>query len=338
MTTTTQRQTMQAVVQHRYGPPERVLELAEIDRPTIGHDEVLVRVRATSVNTPDWIAVTGTPYVMRLRFGLRGPSTSVRGSDIAGVVAAVGPNVPDLAPGDEVFGSAWDNTPTTRAGAFAEHAVAPASQLLRKPAAVSFEQAAVSVMSGLTALLAMRDVAQVGAGTRVLINGASGGVGTFAVQIAALLGGEVTGVCSSRNVDLVRSLGAAHVIDHTRDDYTRGPRRYDVVLDNVLNRTPSATVRVLAPNGVFIPNSAGRGRVVAGLPRIARAALMGLGSTRVRTVTCVPDRDNLAALAALLTSGDVTPVIDATYPLADTAAAVTHMLGHHARGNVAITV
>lgn len=199
MTTTTQRQTMQAVVQHGYGPPERVLELAEIDRPSIGDDEVLVRVRATSVNTADWIAVTGTPYVMRLRFGLRGPSTPVRGSDsdIAGVVAAVGRNVPDLAPGDEVFGSAWDNTPTTRAGAFAEHAVAPASQLLRKPAAVSFEQAAVSVMSGLTALLAMRDVAQVGAGTRVLINGASGGVGTFAVQIAALLGGEVTGCAAA---------------------------------------------------------------------------------------------------------------------------------------------
>lgn len=213
MATTTQRRTMQAVVQHGYGPPEQVLRMATIDRPTFGADDVLVRVRATSVNTPDGIAVTGTPYVVRLRLGLRRPATPVRGSDIAGVVAAVGRNVTDLEPGDEVFGSVWDNSPINRAGAFAEYAAAPASQLLRKPAALSFEQAAVSAMSGVTAMVAMRDVAQVRSGTRVLVNDASGGVGTFAVQIATALGGEVTGVCSSRNLELVRSLGAAHVID-----------------------------------------------------------------------------------------------------------------------------
>ena len=206
------RGAMKAIVQDRYGAPQRVLKLEEIDRPSVGDDDVLIRVRATSVNTPDWITVAGVPYIIRLKFGLRQPPTPVRGTDIAGVVEAVGKNVADLQPGDEVFGSWWAGTLATR-GTFAEFTVGPASQLIKKPVGLTFEEAAASVMSGLTAMIAMRDVGRVGPASRVLINGASGGVGTFAVQIAKALGAEVTGVCSTRNVELVRSLGADHVID-----------------------------------------------------------------------------------------------------------------------------
>ena len=330
---------MKAVVQGGYGPPERVLELATVERPAVGDDDVLIRVRATSVNTPDWITVTGVPYLLRLRSGLRRPRTPVRGSDVAGVVEAVGRNVTDLQPGDEVFGSNWA-TPAMRAGTFAEYSVAPASQLIHKPATLSFREAAASVMSGLTALIAIRDVGQVGPATRVLINGASGGVGTFAVQIAKALGAEVTGVCSTRNVELVRSLGADHVVDYTKEDFTRGGWHYDVILDNVMNHPPSATARVLTPTGLLIPNSIGNsGGLFAGLPRMARAALMGRrGSIRVQSVTLVVNRENLDALATLLASGDVKVVIDQDYALSDVASAIAHMLGHHARGKVAVVV
>ena len=338
-TTKTRQQTMKAIVQTSYGSPERVLTLDDVERPAVGDDDVLIRVRATSVNTPDWVTITGVPYLLRLQSGLRQPSTPVRGSDVAGVVEAAGGSVTDLQPGDEVFGSLWDNTITTRAGTFAEFTVAPASQLIKKPSNLTFEEAAASVMSGLTALIAMRHVGRVGPGIRVLINGASGGVGTFAVQIAKALGAHVTGVCSTRNLELVRSLGADDVIDYTQEDFTRGEQRYDVILDNVMNHPPSATARLLAPNGLLIPNSVGNsGGFFAGLPRQARAALMGRGSTRVQFVTCEVNRTNLDALAALLKSGDVTTVIDRTYALSDAADAVAHMLGHHAAGKVAIAV
>jgi NADPH:quinone reductase-like Zn-dependent oxidoreductase len=194
-------------------------------------------------------------------------------------------------------------------------------------------------MSGLTGLIAIRDVGSVGAGTRVLVNGASGGVGTFAVQIAKALGAEVTGVCGARNLELVRSLGADHVIDYTKENFTRGERRYDVILDNVMNHRPSATAQVLSASGIFIPNSVGNtGGLFAGLPRMARAAVMGWGSTNVRFVSCVVNRENLDALAALLESGAVKVVIDKVYPLGDAANAVAHMLAHHARGKVVIAV
>ena len=194
-------------------------------------------------------------------------------------------------------------------------------------------------MSGLTAMIAMRDVGKVGPGTRVLVNGASGGVGTFALQIAKALGGEVTGVCSTRNLELVRSLGADHVIDYTEEDFTRSEPRYDVILDNVVNHWPSATARMLTPTGRFIPNSIGNtGGFFAGLPRIAWAGLMGRGSTDVKFVTCVVNRDNLDALATLLESGDVKVVIDKVYPLSDAPNAVAHMFGHHATGKVVIAV
>ena len=329
---------MKAMVQERYGAPELVLRLAEVDRPPVGDDDVLIRVRATSVNTPDWITVTGVPYILRLRFGLRKPSTPVRGTDIAGVVEAVGKNVTDLQPGDEVFGSSWADTLATP-GTFAEFTVAPASKLIKKPGGLTFEEAGGSVMSGLTALIAMRDVGMVGPGTRVLINGASGGVGTLAVQISKALGAEVTGVCSTGNLELVRSLGADHVVDYTEEDFTRGEQRYDVILDNVMNHPPSATARVLTPTGMLIPNSIGNtGGLFAGLLRAARAALMGRGSTNVQFVTCVVNRENLDALAALLESGDLKVVIDKVYPLSEAANAVAHMLGHHARGQIVVGV
>ena len=329
---------MKAIVQDGYGTPELVLKLEEVDRPSVYDDDVLIRVRATSVNTPDWITVAGIPYVIRLRSGLRQPPTPVRGTDVAGVVEAVGKNVTDLQPGDEVFGSSWADTLATR-GTFAEFTVAPASQLIKKPVGLSFEEAAASVMSGLTALLAIRDVGGVGPGTRVLINGASGGVGTFAVQVAKTLGAEVTGVCSTRNLELVRSLGADHVIDYTVEDFTRGALRYDVILDNVMNHPPSETARVLTPAGILIPNSVGNsGGLFAGLLRMARAGLMGRGSTNIQFVTCAVNRENLAALAVLLESSDVEVVIDKVYPLGDAASAVAHMLEHHARGKVVIAV
>ena len=329
---------MKAIVQDGYGPPDRVLRPADVDRPPVGDDDVLIRLRATSVNTPDWITVTGIPYVLRLRSGLRRPRTPVRGTDAAGVVEAVGTNVTDLRSGDEVFGSSWTGALATP-GTFAELTVVPASQLIGKPAGLAFEEAAASVMSGLTALIAIRDVGKVRSGSRVLINGASGGVGTFAVQIANALGAEVTGVSSTRNLELLRSLGADHVIDYTKEDYTRDERRYDVILDNVMNHPPSKTARVLTPAGVLIPNSVGNtGGVFAGLPRMARAALIGRGSTDVQLVTLVVGRENLEALAALLESGDVRAVIDKAYPLSQAADAVAHMLGHHATGKVVIAV
>jgi NADPH:quinone reductase-like Zn-dependent oxidoreductase len=327
---------MKAVVQDGYGPPEQVLRIADVEPPPIGDDDVLVQMRASSVNTPDWITVTGVPYVLRVTSGLRGPKKPIRGTDVAGIVEQAGSNVTDLEPGDEVFGSVWSDSLAT-SGAFAEIAAVPAARAIKKPAGLTFEEAAASVMSGITALAAIRDVGQVQPGSRVLINGASGGVGIFAVQIARALGAEVTGVCSTRNVELVESIGAANVVDYTREDFADGEPRYDVILDNVLNRPPKATARVLAPGGILIPNSVGNtGGLLAGLPRMARAALMRFGSTKVRFASCVVNRENLEALATLLESGEVKVVIDTVYPLDRAPEGVAHMLGHHARGKIVI--
>lgn len=329
---------MKAIVQERYGAPERVLRLAEIDPPPVGDGQVLIRVRATSVNTPDWITVAGIPYILRLQSGLRGPRTPVRGTDVAGTVEAVGGSVADLQPGDEVFGSAWANSFAT-VGTFAELTVAPASALIKKPAGLSFDEAGGAAMSGITALSAIRDVAQVEPGVSVLVNGASGGVGTFAVQFAKRLGAVVTGVCSTRNVELVRSLGADAVVDYTNEDFTQDDRRYDVILDNVLSHPPKATARALAPGGILMPSSVGNtGGLLAGLPRMARAAIMAKGSTDVRFVPCVVNRENLEALAALLEPGAAKVVIDSVYPLSEAPAAVAHMLSHRAKGKIVITV
>ena len=336
---TQESRTMRAIVQTRYGSPLEVLEPATINRPRVRDDNVLVRLRATSINTPDWLAVTGIPKILRVQSGLRRPKTPVRGTDIAGVVESVGPNVSDLRSGDEVFGSTWANSSRNEGGTFSEYTRAPESQLSLKPAAMTFEQAAASVMSGITALIAMRDVAKVGPGASVLVNGASGGVGTFAVQIARSMGATVTGVCSTNNVELVRSLGATHVIDYTQEDFTMGSQRYDAILDNVLNHSPTAVIRALNPGGMLLPNSIGtRGGWFAGLPRMAHAMIKGLGGTQIGVVDCEVNRENLEEVAALTRSGEIEAVIGATYPLHHAAQAVHHMAGRHARGNLVVVI
>ena len=263
---------MRAIVQRSYGSPE-VLESADVDRPVVGDDDVLVRVRAASVHPGDYFLMTGEPYVVRLAFGLRRPRHPIPGRDLAGVVAAVGKDVVDLQPGDEVFG--WSTT-----GTLAEYACVPADQLVRTPANLSAGQAAAVPTSGLTALQALRDIAHVQPGQAVLITGASGGVGTFAVQIAKALGAEVTAVCSTRNVELVRSVGADHVIDYTRTDFTRTGLRYDVIFDSVEAQSLSEVRRALTPTGTLIPNS-GRG---------GRGSDLWAGSSRRARGRCSPAR------------------------------------------------
>ena len=276
----------------------------------------------------------GEPYVLRAASGLRRPKRPVRGTDVAGIVESVGAAVSEFRPGDPVFGAALDGA---RLGTFAALTVVPAERLALKPAGLGFERAAACVMAGLTALDALR-VAEVGPGTRLLINGASGGVGSFALQLAKRLGAEVTGVCSTRNVEFLRELGADHVIDYTRESFIDGGERYDVVLDNVLNHSPARTIGVLAPNGILVPNSLGNGGGwFSALPRMAYAALLGLGRTDVRWARCRVTRDNLQELARLI-DGGLQVVIDRVVPLEQAAEAVTHMLQHHARGKVVLTV
>lgn len=325
---------MKAVVQQRYGDPRHVLALTDVPRPAPGPGEVLVELRATSVNTPDWIAVAGVPRVLRLQGRAAG---AIRGTDVAGEVAALGGGVDAFAVGDAVVGSV--SSAMTRTGTFAEFTLVPADRLIAKPAAVGFADAA-PVMSGLTALEAFTATAPARPGQRVLVNGASGGVGTFAVQIARRHGANVTAVCGPGNLDLVRELGADRAIDYTVEDFTTGPERYDTILDNVLNHPPGRVFRALAPGGVFIPNSVGNtGGLIAGLGRFARATLLGrLGRADVRTTAAVCTPERLAVLAELLGTGAIRSVVDRVYPLEQTAEAVAHMLGHHARGNVVIAV
>ena len=325
---------MRAVVQTRYGAPEDVLAAAELDAPVPEAGEVLVRVRATSVNTPDWATVVGEPYALRVATGLRRPRRAVRDTDVAGVVEAVGSGVSEFQAGDAVFGAGLDDA---RVGTLAELTAVPAERLALKPVALGFADAAACVMSGLTALEAVR-VAGVGAGTHLLINGASGGVGTFALQLAKRRGAEVTGVCSARNVEFLRELGADHVVDYTREDFTEGDARYDVVLDNVLNHSPRRTRRVLASGGVLVPNSLGiTGGWFAGLPRMAHAALLGFLGADVRWARCRVTREALEELATHLGDG-LEVVTDRVVPLEEAAVAVAHVLTHHARGKVVIAV
>lgn len=329
---------MKAIVQRNYGSPAAVLALGETAAPGYRGDEVRIRVKAASVNTPDWIAVTGTPYVLRFVFGLLRPTRRIRGTDVAGIVEAVGEDVRDLKVGDEVFGSTYTSD-LRNEGSFAELAVAPAEQLVSKPRSLSFEHAAGAVMSGLTAMIAICDVAKVEPGMRVLINGASGGVGLFAVQFAKALGAEVTGVCSTRNLDLVRSAGADHVIDYTGERWIDTGVRYDVVLDNVMNHWPRATMRLLTPGGVLLPNSVGPGGgFFAGLFRMLAAYLRGRGTGRVRFVECDYRRDKLVELHEWLESGRVQVIVDTVYRWEDAARAVEHMARRRARGKIVITM
>lgn len=323
--------TMRAVVQHRYGPPS-VLRATEVDRPLPGKGEVLVRVGAASVHPGDYFIMTGEPYLVRLAFGLRRPRHGIPGMDLTGVVAAVGTDVAALRPGDEVFG--WST-----AGALAEYACVPADHLVSRPANLSVVEAAAVPTSAMTALQAVRDIAQVRPGQSVLITGASGGVGSFALQIAMTFGAEVTGVCSTRNVDLVRSLGADHVVDYTTTDVTRTGKRYDVVLDNVEAQPLAAVRRVLTPTGTLIPNSGRGGRWLGPIGRIVTArVLSGFTRQRLKPFLSVGKQQDLLTLADLIATGQVTPVIDRTYPLDEAADALRHVGAGHTRGKVVVTV
>jgi NADPH:quinone reductase-like Zn-dependent oxidoreductase len=319
---------MQAIVQDRYGSAE-VLQAQVIDRPQIADDEVLVRVHAASIHIGDWVLMTGVPYVMRVGTGLSKPKNRVPGTDVAGTVEAIGPRVQDLRPGDEVFG--WCS------GAFAEYASAPEDHFVTKPATLSFEQAAAVGVSATTALQLLRDDAKVRPGQKVLINGASGGVGTFAVQIAKAFGAEVTGVCSTRNVELVRSIGADHVIDYTHEDFRKGAERYDLILDNVGDRSMADTRRALTPNGTLISN--GGGHAGGKLGRVIRNSLASMfvrqqGRPSMKT----QNRADLVALKELVEAGGVTPVIGGTYPLSQTPEAIRSVAAGHARGTLVIAV
>ena len=315
-----------------YGSPD-VLEFKDIERPVVKDDEVLVRVRAAAVNPPDWAGVHGVPYIVRLVFGLRRPKLPVRGTDLAGIVASVGKNVTRLRVGDDVFGRG--------VGTFAEYAVAPEEHLVPKPANITFEQAASVAMSGLTALQALRDSGGIRQGQRVLIVGAGGGVGTFAVQIAKSFGAEVTGVCSTSKQDLVRSIGADHVIDYTQEDFTEGEKRYDLVLDNVLRHSLSDLLRALSRDGTLVPNGGQfykRWFASTGVLLIKAPLLSLFVPQRICVCTERPEQDDLLVLKGLMESGKLTPVVGRTYPLSRAREAVSYFGEGHAEGKVVITV
>jgi NADPH:quinone reductase-like Zn-dependent oxidoreductase len=324
---------MKAIVQERFGSPD-VLQFVDNDLPEIGPDDVLIRVHAAALNPYDWHIMRGDPYVARLMgtVGLTRPKPRVAGVDGAGVVEAVGADVRGLAPGDEVLGRFE--------GSFAEYARAEADRVVPKPARLTFEQAAAVPMAGQTALRAIRDVGAVRAGHRVLINGAAGGVGSFAVQIAAALGAEVTGVCSTGNVELVESLGAGHVIDYTLEDFTDGPTRYDVIQDNVGNQPLRRLRRALTPTGTLVSNGGGSPGHVFGpiLGMLRMLAVNALVPQRLRPLPDTWTREHLLAVTELIDAGTVTPVLGRTYPLADTAAGLRYLEDGHARGKIIITV
>jgi NADPH:quinone reductase-like Zn-dependent oxidoreductase len=322
---------MKAIVQDHYGSAA-VLETQEIDQPTIGVNEVLIHVRAAGVNPADWAVMRGLPYIARPVYGLRRPKQPVRGTDVAGVVEAVGPDVTRFRAGDEVFG--WSS------GSYADYASASENGLALKPANLTFEQAAAVPMAGLVALQAVRDHGRVQAGQKVLINGASGGIGTFAVQIAKSLGAEVTAVCGTRNVDMVRSIGADHVIDYNREDFTRSGLQYDFILDNVSNHSLSDLRRSLTPTGMLIPNGGNFGnRWFASAGRLLRATvLFRFGSQRLGRFLVAAKHEDLVVLKELIETGKVVPVIDHAYPLSETAQALDRVGVGHSRGKVVITV
>jgi NADPH:quinone reductase-like Zn-dependent oxidoreductase len=327
---TAAEETMTAAVRDTYGSPD-VLELRQIEKPALTDDGVLVRVRAASINAADWYGLTGTPYVGRKEMGLRRPKQRVLGVDFAGTVEAVGRDVTQLRAGDEVFGA--------RSGSLAQY-VCVRVAVVPKPARLTFEEAAAVPVAAITALQGLRDKGQVQAGQSVLINGASGGVGTFAVQIAKALGAEVTAVCSTGNVQVARSLGADHVIDYTREDFTRSDRRYDLMLDIAGSRPWSACRRVLKPQATVVIVGAPRGsRLLGPLSRIARLRLAGLRSSqKVAFFLAKTNREDMAVLQELLEAGKVTPVIDRRYDLSDVADAFRYLGEGHAKGKIVVTV
>ncbi|MER7895822.1 NAD(P)-dependent alcohol dehydrogenase [Streptomyces sp. NPDC096046] len=325
---------MKAVVQDRYGSADR-LEYREVDRPVPGAGEVLVRVHAASVNAYDWHFMRGDPLLGRGVMGVRRPRTAVRGRDFAGRIEALGPWVTGLEPGDEVYGEAD--------GAFAEYVCARDGEVGPKPANLTFEQAAAVPLAGNTALMALRDVAGVRPGQAVLVNGASGGVGTFAVQLGKALGADVTAVCSTRNVELVRSLGADGVIDYTREDFVRSGRRYDVLLDLVGNRSLGEFRRVLTPSGTLVLSGGGMyegGSVVGPMGLFLKRRIVApfTRGQRLLEVSARQSWANLAVLRELAESGKIAPVVERTYPLSEAAEAIRYLEVEHARAKVVITV
>ncbi len=321
---------MKAIVYERYGPPE-VLELREVEKPSPGAGEVLLEVCAASVNPLDWHFMRGTPYVGRVAFGLRRPRFGRLGADVAGRVESVGPGVTRFKAGDEVFGSCR--------GALAEYVTTPETALAKKPGGLGFDEAAAVPVAGFTALQSLRDRGRIQPGQRVLVNGAAGGVGTMAVQIARSLGAEVTGVCSAANMEMVRSLGARHVIDYARQDFTTGSDRYDLLLDLVLNHPLRACRRVLAPRGIYLMIGGTGGPLLGPLPRIVKMlALSPFAAQRFAMFMARRNEQDLAALGALIESGRLEPIVDRRYPLGDAAEAVRYLEAGHARGKVIIKV
>ena len=316
---------MKAIFQTAYGSPD-FFELREVDEPEIKDDGILVKVHATVINAGDVYCMRGVPYMVRLMAGLPRPKNYVPGYDFAGRVEKVGKKVTHYGPGDEVYGEGK--------GAFAEYVCVKESTISPKPGNLTFDQAAAVPTSAITALIGLRDVGKVKEGQKVLINGASGGVGTFAVQIAKAFGAEVTGVCSTRNLDMVRSIGADHVIDYTQTDFTKGDQRFDVILDQVANHSLSDCRRVLTPHGIHIPNSGNKG-----LGYIIKALMssMFLRQQGRSYVTVTKNRD-LVFLKDLIESGKIEPVIDKTYPLSESSSAFRYMEEVHASGKVVISV
>src|ERR671916_520007 len=323
---------MKAIVQDEYSSPD-VLELRDIDIPEIADDEVLVRVHAAGVGRDVWHVMTGLPYPIRLAgYGLRAPNNPVIGSDMAGVVEAVGKNVSRFQPGDEVFGIGK--------GSYAEYVCAREDKLAPKPTNLTFEQAAVVAIMGSTALQDLRDHGKVRPGQEVLLIGASGGVGTYAVQIAKAFGANVTGVCSTQKVEMVRSIGADHVIDYMREDFAEGDQRYDVILDIGGDSTLSRLRRALASRGTpVIVGGEGGGRWLGGIDRQLWATMLSpFVGQKLGTFVSAPNHEDLLVLGELIESGKVTPVIDRTYPLAEVPEAMRYLEGGHAKGKVLITV
>jgi NADPH:quinone reductase-like Zn-dependent oxidoreductase len=316
---------MKAIVQNDYGTPD-VLKLAEVAQPAMKDNQVLVRVKAASINAGDLFTLRGDPWLTRLMVGFPKPKNHILGWDMAGVVEAAGSSVTQFRPGDEVYASC--------SGAFAEYVSVAEDKLTFKPVNITFEQAAAVPTAAITALQGLRDAGKLQPGQKVLINGASGGVGTFAVQIAKALGAEVTGVCSTRNVDMVRSLGADYVVDYTRKDFTQNERRYDLILDNVASHSFSDLMRVLTPQGLIVPNSghAGMGYVFKAF--LLSPFLRQLGSMFLAE----PSGKELEQLKEWIETGQVKPVIDRTYPLSETPEAFRYLDKEHARGKVVITV
>jgi NADPH:quinone reductase-like Zn-dependent oxidoreductase len=320
---------MKAIQFTKYGSPD-VLRLVEVDKPLPTENQVLIKVHAASANPLDWHAMRGSPFLVRLSDGFLSPKSPKLGSDVAGRVEAVGSNVTEFKPGDEVFGCGW--------GSFAEYVCVRENRLALKPSNISFEQAAAAPVAALTALQGLRDHGKVGAGQKVLINGSAGGVGTYAVQIAKSHGAEVTAVCSGRNLEMVRSIGANHVIDYTQEDFTKSEKQYDLIYDTVSNHLISQYARALTPQGIC---------VLAGfsnLLHLAHVIVMGSLASRYSSKKiglmglAAPNKEDLTVIAELLKTGKVTSVIDKTYPLSETAEAVRYLEKGHARGKVVITI